>query len=260
MGTRRSSLTSPHRIGAAFALLLVALAAVAALGSGSAGGARPGYFAGVRDSIMRGVDRDFARSTGIASLSFQVCFEGKMREALDPPTISGLAAAYRRPGGPAYAAQLLNSIASPLAARCGHRSWVPELTGAARGLARSHATGAGVGRLGITYGPYIGIRCDYHHRHRCEKVGIDLVLRRASTSVTAIAGSQTIHLRTPGLHDGVREHDWVGTFTHAGLLPDRPYELKGEPIYTRLELRVEFADGSSRAATLPHALISPGWG
>jgi hypothetical protein len=243
----------------ALAVLLTAVA-LAGLGSRAAGGARPGYFAGVRDAVMRGVARDFGEGTGVATPSFRACFERRIRAALGPPTISNLAAIFRRPGGSPYAAQVLTDIGSPLAARCGQRAWVPELTAAAEGLAGTHATGDAVAKLGITYGPYLGIRCDYHHRHRCEKVGIDVVLRRAATSVVAIAGTQMIHLRTPGLHDGVRHHDWVGTFTHAGLLPNRPYELAAHPIHAAVELRVRFAGGRRVAALLPHALISPGWG
>jgi hypothetical protein len=254
MGKRRSILV-------AFVFLLAATVALVGLGSRPASGARPGYFAGVRDAVMRGVDRDFAEGTGVASASFRNCFEGRLREALDPGTITDLASVYRRPGGSAYAAQLLNAIASPLAARCGHRAWVPELTGAAAGLAHTHATGAAAKALGITYGPYLGIRCDARERREgCAKVGIDVVLRRPARAVTAIAGGQTIHLVTPGKHDGVRRHDWVGTFTKADLLPPRPYELTAHPIPAEVELRVRFTDGRRRTALLPHALISPGWG
>lgn len=124
----------------------------------------------------------------------------------------------------------------------------------------THASGTAANELGVTYGPYLGIRCDSGERRGCEKVGIDVVFRRAATSVVAIAGVQKIHLRTPGKHSGVRRHDWVGTFTHAELLPNRPYELKTGPIYTAVELRVRFAGGARVHAYLPHVLISSGWG
>ncbi len=147
---------------------------------------------------------------------------------------------------------------SSRAARPGHYDPVKEAV--ARGLATSHASGDAVRKLGVTYGPYLGIRCDYHERRGCEKVGIDVVFRRAATRVVAIAGEQKIHLRTPGQHNGVRHHDWVGTFTHAEILPNRPDEPKAEPIYTAVELRIRFAGGGRAHAYLPHVLISPGWG
>jgi hypothetical protein len=254
MGTRRRSPAAP-RVAVAFVLSL-ALSLVV----GSAQGARPGYYDQVRDAVMRGVRSDFAAGTGVASRSFRSCFQGLFREALTPSTIDDLAGVYRRPGGSAYAAQVLTDMGSPLAARCGHRAWVPELTGAARGLSISRASSGGARNLGVTYGPYLGIRCDRHEQRGCEKVGIDVVFHRAATRVVAIAGEQKIHLRTPGKHSGVRRHDWVGTFTHAELLPDRPYELRAEPIYTAVELRVRFTGGGHARAYLPHVLISPGWG
>jgi hypothetical protein len=247
-------------LAVALALSLLALSLVVGWGFGSARGARPGYYDQVREAVMGGVRADFAEGTGVADLSFRSCFEGLLREVLTPPTVDSLAATYRRPGGSAYAAQVLTDMGSPLAARCGHRPWVPELTGAARGLSISHASGDAVKELDVTYGPYLGIRCHHHERRACEKVGIDVVFRRAATRVVAIAGAQKIHLRTPGKHNGVRHHDWVGTFTHAELLPDRPYELKAEPIYTAVELRIRFAGGGRAHAYLPHVLISPGWG
>jgi hypothetical protein len=137
---------------------------------------------------------------------------------------------------------------------------VPELTGAARGLAGTHATGASVRKLGVTYGPYLGLRCRPPvAKADCERIGIDIVLRRPARSVVAVAGDQKIHLRTPGRHDGVRAHDWVGTFTHAGIAPGS-YKPGTNVTWVELELRVRFADGTRRHAAFPHVLLSPGWG
>jgi hypothetical protein len=260
MGKPFRSSVAPRRLGAALALSLAALSIAVGWPPGSAGGTRPGYHEGVRDAVMHGVRADFAAGTGVGGSGFRSCFERHFRRALTPSTIDDLATVYRRPGGAPYVAQVLTDMGSPLAARCGHRAWVPELTEAAQALSFGHGSGDAARELGITYGPYLGIRCDYHRRRGCEKVGIDIVFRRAATRVVAIAGEQKIVLRTPGKHDGVRDHDWVGTFTHADILPDRPYELKAEPIYAGVELRVRFAGGARARAYLPHALISPGWG
>ncbi|MFT3866615.1 MAG: hypothetical protein QM729_20325 [Solirubrobacterales bacterium] len=256
MGTARRS------IGIAVLALLAAAAVSLAAAAGSVA-PRPGgqaYFERVRDAVIAGMGRDFAEGAGVSGPEFQACLKSGMREALDPPTISDLAAVYRRPGGSAYAAQILNALALPLARACGHASWVPELTGAAAGLATSHATGAAVRRLGVTYGPYMGLRCRHRYRRGCDLVGIDLVFRRAATRVVAVVGSQRIHLRTPGMHDGVRHHDWVGSFRRRGILPKGNFGLDDEPYYVAVEVRVRFADGRRAEALFPHVLVSPGWG
>lgn len=233
---------------------------VAGWGIGSARGADPTYYSQVRDAVVRGVGHDFAAGTGVGGPAFEGCLETRMHEALTPPRIAGLAPVYRPPGGAAYAAQALNAFAFPLAARCGHRYLLPELTAAARGLARTYATGSSVRRLGVTYGPYLGLRCRPPvAKADCERIGIDIVLRRPATSVVAVAGDQKIHLRTPGRHDGVRAHDWVGTFTHAGIAPGS-YEPGTNVTWLELELRVRFADGARRRAVFPHVLLAPGWG
>jgi hypothetical protein len=230
----------------------------AASGQGEARGSA--YFAQVRKAVIRGVGRDFAEGTGISGPSFESCLKDQMRVALDAPTISDLAAIYRRPGGSAYAAQTLNALALPLATRCGHPYLVPELVQAAHGLRTSHATGASVKKLGVTYGPYLGLRCRNAPRRDCRRVGIDIVFRPTATRVVALIEGQRIVLRTPGQHDGVRYHDWVGTFTGAHFLPRGRFSLNDEPLYVAAEVRVRFADGGQAHALFPHVLVAPGWG
>lgn len=120
---------------------------------------REAYLDRVRRAVVRGAAADFALGTGIGGPSFEACVEVGLRDALDGPTIANLVAVYRRPYGTAYAAQALNALAAPLAASCGHRSWVPELVEAARGLRGAAPLGAAVEKLGVTYGPYLGMRC-----------------------------------------------------------------------------------------------------
>jgi hypothetical protein len=62
-----------------------------------------------------------------------------LRQALDRATIRELVRIYRTPDGQPYAAQALNGLAAPLAARCGHRTYVPELVEASRGLRKGLA-------------------------------------------------------------------------------------------------------------------------
>jgi hypothetical protein len=256
-----------HRRSIVLALLLLTVLAatfvVRGTGSAASGQGKPrgsAYFAQVREAVIRGVGRDFAEGTGISGPAFQSCLKGEMRQALDAPTISDLAAIYRRPGGSAYAAQTLNALTLPLAGHCGHPYWVPELVQAAQGLRASHATGAAVRKLGVSYGPYLGLRCRSAPRRDCRAVGIDIVFRRAATRVVAMIGGQRIVLRTPGQHDGVRHHDWVGTFTGAHFLPSGRFNLNDEPLYVATELWVRFADGRRAHAVFSHVLVAPGWG
>jgi hypothetical protein len=90
----------------------------------------------VRGAVVRGAVRDFGQGTGIGGAEFESCVIGFLDEALDRPTIERLTQIYKRRDGQALAAQALNEIASPLGAMCGHRSYVPELVEASRGLGR----------------------------------------------------------------------------------------------------------------------------
>lgn len=231
----------------------------------------------VRDAVVRGAARDFAQGTGIGGPAFEACVEGRLRAALDAATISRLAAVYRRPDGSAYAAQALNALASPLAARCGHRYWVPELVEAAHGLRSVPPTNAATRKLGVTYGPYLGVRCPRANHPGCGRVGIDVVFARAASRVVAIVGGHHLTLRTPGMHSGILRHDWVGTLTGAGFYrPGSPFHIGGHhpdrrpvrnrnwagypPVYVPVELRVRFVGGRHARALLPHVFVSPGWG
>jgi hypothetical protein len=258
-------MTSRRRLTALALLIPVALAALFAATAGGSGTAarhsgRAAYFAHVRDAVVHGAARDFAESTGIGGPAYAACVKSELGATLDPPTISSLAGVYRRPGNSALVAQILNAMALPGATRCGHRYWVPELTGAARGLSFSHDTGVAVRTLGVSYGPFLGARCRVARSRRCGRVGIDVVFRRPVTSVLAYIGIQHTRLVTPGLHNGVTNHDWVGTFTRARFTPRGPFNINNEPFYVAVELRVIFAGGRHAHALFPRVLLAPGWG
>jgi hypothetical protein len=251
-------------------LALVALGVVTVAAIFAGGGARSDsaraagtqehgvYLERVREAVVHGAATDFAQGTGIGGPSFEACVKAKLRGALNRPTIARLVAVYRRPYGTAHAAQALNALTAPLAARCGHRTWVPELVGAAQGLRSAAPDGAAIAKLGMTYGPYLGRRCHRPGPRNCGTIGIDVVFGHAATRVEAIAGSRTIRLRTPGQSNGIRFRDWIGTFTDAdfGRIGKRH---QGNVAYTAVELRVVFADGHRARALLPDVLVSPGW-
>ncbi len=231
---------------------------------------RSDYFTRVREAVVRGAKRDFAQGTGIGGHSFRSCLLGLLGRALDRPTITRLVQVYRRPDGRAFAAQALNALAAPLAADCGHRHYVPELTGAALGLRFGKLMGSAVKELGVTYGPYLGVRCRHPDRIGCDRVGIDVVFGHAATEVLALVGDRRLPLRTPGMHNSIRYRDWVGTFADAGLeRPGSPFHLSGRPrshwagsppVYVPVELRVRYADGHRASALFPHVFLSPDWG
>jgi hypothetical protein len=134
------------------------------------------------------------------------------------------------------------------------------LTGTAQARSGVDPNRAAEATLGVSYGPYMGLRCSHPvPKADCEKIGIDVVLRRPASRVVAIAGDQRIVLRTPGKHSGVRRHDWVGNFTEAGLAPGS-YKNGVNVIRVPVELRVIFAGGHRARALFPGVLLVPGWG
>jgi hypothetical protein len=232
----------------------------------------PASFERVRRAVLQGAAEDFAQGTGIGGPAFESCVRGLLGKALDRATITRLAQVYRRPEGQQFAAQALNALASPLGAKCGHRSYVPELVEASRGLRKGKPVGPAVRGLGITYGPYLGVRCHRAGHLGCDRVGIDVVFSAGASRVTAVVGARHLQLHTPGMHTGVRYRDWVGTFTRAGMdRPESPFHVRsygrahtmwaGSPAtYVSVELRVEFADGRIAKALVPDVFLSPGWG
>lgn len=239
-----------------FAAAALGVAAAIALPAGRAESGTP-RLDRVRDAVVRGAAVDFAIGTGIGGPAFEDCVKTSLREALDGPTIDHLVAIYGRPYGTASAAHALNRIAAPLAAGCGRRSWMPELVEAARGLRSAGSIDAAIRKLGVTYGPYMGMRCRHLGYGRCKRVGIDIVLGHAASRVVAVTGCQTLRLRTPGQHNGIRNRDWVGTFTEADLPPRRSGQTM---VRVPLQLRVHFADGRRARAFFPDVLVSSGWG
>jgi hypothetical protein len=225
----------------------------------------------LRDAIIRGEAREYSEGTRVGGPAFQACFRGALRKALDPAALARLVGVYRRPYGQQFTAQALTALAEPSAARCGHPHLLGEMVDASRALRAGRLTGAAVRKLGVTYGPYLGVRCLRPGRVGCDRVGIDIVFRRAATAVVALVGRRRLRLHTPGMHDGVRRHDWVGTFDEAGM--DRrgspfwiadthgPGKWAGyPPVDVPIEFRVAYADGHRARARFAGVFLSPGWG
>jgi hypothetical protein len=134
------------------------------------------------------------------------------------------------------------------------------LAGVAQGRSGVDPNAAAVRQLGVSYGPYMGLRCKRPTpKPKCETIGIDVVFGRRAAKVVAVAGSQRVVLRTPGRHDGVRFRDWVGNFTHAGIAPGH-YPHGANFVRVPVTLYVHFADGRRAHARFPGVLVNPGWG
>jgi hypothetical protein len=251
------------------------LAVLAAVGCGSSGpdqgparepaNAVPTNYDVMRDKVILGLARDFRAGTHAGPPRYGLCVRLGMSRALTREQLDRLAAVHRRPEGQQLAAQALNALAAPVGAECGGARYVPELVRASKALGGDYPLnrlGIAARRLGVAYGPYLGVTCRKAGSTRCDSVGVDVVLRRDARAVTAWVGGRRLVLRTPGLHSGEAGRDWVGYLDRVGLRrPDSPFHRPGSPaVHLSVRLGISYPDGTTVAGTLPHALLSPGWG
>lgn len=126
------------------------------------------------------------------------------------------------------------------------------------------------GRLAVTFGPYLGVRCRAPNSIRCDVVGIDVVLKQRASHVSASIAGRRTSLTTPGFHNAVRGLDWVRPrLAHAGLMRrgsplyvgDGKSRWLGEPpVYVPVRITATDADGRQLSTTFPRVLLHPGWG
>ncbi len=229
----------------------------------------------MRDKVVLGLAKDFRAGTNVGPKGYATCVRNGFRRALSPDRLDSLVAIYRRPDGQAFAAQALSRIAAPIGAECGGAKFMPEPIDASAALAGHYPLSRlmiAARRLGITYGPYLGVTCHRAGHTGCEEVGIDLVLRRDARSVTAWVGRRRLTLRTPGEHNGVAGRDWVGFVRGVGLnRPGSPFQIPDNgrnrgtwagypPVHLPVRLAVAYPGGGTVAGTLPSVFLSPGWG
>ncbi len=229
----------------------------------------------MRDKVVLGLARDFRASTHAGPPRFALCVRLGVRRALTREQLNRLVAVYRRPDGQGFAAQALNALAAPIGAECGGAKFMPELVTAAKALGGNYPLARldiAVRRLGLTYGPYLGVTCREAGSTRCDSVGIDLVLRRDARAVTAWVGGRRLVLRTPGLHSSEAGRDWVGYLDRVGLgRPGSPFHIPsngrspatwaGSPaVYLPVRLQVAYPDETTVTGALPRVFLSPGWG
>jgi len=225
----------------------------------------------LRRAVLRGLGRDYLGGTQVGPPSFGLCLQRGLRAELDEENLRSLALVYRRPSGQQFTAQALSAMAAPIGARCGGRRFTPMPIEASIAFRAGHLPPAGIGSR-LSYGPYLGVTCAQASSTRCDRIGIDLVLRRGASAVTATVAGRELRLRTPGLHTGAIGRDWVGFLDRAGL--DRrggPFEVVAAarrrgtwagypPVFVPVELEIAYPDGSRATGALPRVSLSPGWG
>jgi hypothetical protein len=229
----------------------------------------------MRDKVVLGLAKDFRVGIHAGPPRYGLCVRLGMRRALTREHLNRLVAVRRRPDGQQFAAQALNALAAPIGAECGGARYVPELVTASEALDDDYPLsrlGIAARRLGVTYGPYLGLTCRKPGSTRCDSVGVDVVLRREARAVTAWVGGRRLALRTPGLHSGEAGRDWVGYLDRVGLgragspfhIPANgrsPATWAGSPaVYLPVRLEVAYPDETPVTGALPRVFLSPGWG
>jgi hypothetical protein len=126
--------------------------------------------------------------------------------------------------------------------------------------------------LGVSYGPYLGISCPRANSVDCDGIGLDLVLGKVATRVSASIGDRTFSLATPGLHDvKARGRDWIGYLSRAGLTRKGSSLYIGKeagakdwagdpPVYVPVRVTAAYADGHWATRVFPHIVLRPGFG
>jgi hypothetical protein len=266
-------------LGAGISLLAVAAGCG---GSGdSPAAAEPSRNAGpqseevLRSKVVTGVGEDFRGGTHAGPKGYGVCIRLGMRHALDRATLLRLLSISRRRGGSAFAAQALNDLAVPIGDACGGRQFVPELTHAAAALRGARLVDSRAHRLGLEYGPFLGISCPRPSRIACDRIGIDLVLRRQARSVAVTVADRRLRLVTPGPvpHDAdAVGRDWGGYLEDVGLgREDSPFHIPPSgrapsrwagqpPVYLPVRVEIVYPGGRGETLHMPPVFLSPGFG
>jgi hypothetical protein len=211
----------------------------------------------LRSKIVTGVGEDFRGGTHAGPRGYGTCIRLGIGRALDRATLVQLLSVSRRPGGLALAAQALNEIAVPAGDACGGRRFVPELVQAAAALRGVRLVDSRAHRLGLEYGPYLGIACPRPRPAACDRIGIDLVLRRQARSVAATVAGRRLRLVTPGPvpHDaGAVGRDWGGFLEGVGL------RSTDGPVYLPMRVAIVYPGGRRETLRMPPVFLSPGFG
>jgi hypothetical protein len=115
--------------------------------------------------------------------------------------------------------------------------------------------------------PYLGVSCPVPNSIACDRVGIDLELRRPAETVHATIAGRRVVLQSRRAGPGLRTH-WQGFLQPAGLLdgalrvtPDRGrhHWIGTRPVTASIHISVRRSDGTTEVARLRQRLAA-GWG
>ncbi len=187
---------------------------------------------------------------------------------LGPPQAQECGEAYKttsfRVGGQVFG---LRVWAAPSGASAAVRGQIEQLMDGVR-----EGPPTGPARLTVSYGPYLGVRCPRANSTRCDRIGLDLVLMKRVAAVSASIAGRPIRLTTPGLHNGIRGRDWVGSLRNAGMRrKGSPLHIPtnrrtdgiwagNPPVYVPIRVTATYPDGHGLSRTFPHVSLAPGWG
>ena len=221
----------------------------------------------LRRAVLHGVGRDYLGGTQVGPPSFGLCLQRGMRSLLHERNLRALALVYRRPAGQQFTAQALTDLAAPIGSRCGGRRFVPMLIEASMAFRTGRLRPVGVAAR-LARGPQLGVACRQASSIRCDRVGIDLVLRRRATAVTATLAGRKLRLRTAD-GPGVAGRSWTGHLDRAGLgRPGSPLYVSpqgGErmiwggypPVFISVGLEISHARGGRTTGVVPRVSLEP---
>lgn len=224
----------------------------------------------LRRAVLRGVGRDYLGGTQVGPPSFGLCLQRGMRTLLHERNLRALALVYRRPAGQQFTAQALTDLAAPVGAGCGGRRFVPMLIEASIAFRTGRLRPVGVA-ASLIRGPRLGVACPRAGSIRCDRVGIDLVLRRAASAVTATVAGRVLRLRPAG-GDGAAGRRWTGDLVRAGLdRPGSPLYVSPQggrrriwggypPVFVSVRLEIAHPRGGRATGIVPRVSLEPGRG
>ena len=211
----------------------------------------------LRSKIVTGVGEDFRGGTQAGPRGYGICIRVGIGRALDRATLRRLLTVSRRSRGAAFAAQALNAIAVPIGDACGGRRFVPELVHAATALRGARLVDTRAHRIGLEYGPYLGVSCRRPSRRACDRIGISSSSggRRARSPRSSPAGASSWSHPAPSRMTPAR---WAATGAASSRTPACGARGSSAPLPVRVA--IVYPGGRRKTLQMPPVRVSAGFG